>query len=324
MRLTTADPVTGRPEQDPATTCEAILDAAHEAMTRGRVEEGLDDLVGGLRGLRLACDGVSWEAVVRVCRGHAVRGLVHQDPFTYRAYSKPRGYAGDAELLDFIYGVDEGRPAPPGTSALGRRIFAHNTTHGPAPRAVRARRRILARLVDEVSAGRPRPRILSVAAGHLREAELAAAVREGRTGEYVALDQDGESLETVRRCYSGFGVRTVSASVRRLLGGGLDLGTFDLIYSAGLYDYLRRSTAAGLTRVLFGMLRAGGRLLVANFVPGIRDIGYMESFMDWELVYRTPGEVRELGAAVDPGQLAGAEVFTEDGRNIAFLLLTRR
>jgi len=29
---------------------------------------------------------------------------VHADPLTYRAFSKPRGYAGDAVMMDHIYG----------------------------------------------------------------------------------------------------------------------------------------------------------------------------------------------------------------------------
>jgi hypothetical protein len=278
----------------------------------------------GLRGLRNTAAAGAWKALARACLDHPIRGILHQDPFTYRAFSKPRGYAGDAELLDYIYGVDEGWPAPAGTSPVGQRIFAHHTAHGPSPRAVRARRHTLARLVDETSAAVRRPRILSVAAGHLREAGLSAAVREGRTGEFVALDQDGQSLETVERLYGRFSVVTVTAGIRRLLTGRLALGRFDLVYSAGLYDYLPQATARRLTGVLFAMLPPGGRLLVANFVPGIRDVGYMESYMDWRLTYRTTEELRDVATAIDPDQIGGADVWTEENDNVAFLLLTKR
>jgi hypothetical protein len=315
---------TDRLDQAVRSFCTHLLDSTYECICGGKVEEGLDRLVVGLRDLWNRVVGAAWEPLVRVCLAHPVCGILYQDPFTYRAFRKPRGYAGDAELLDYIYGVDEGWPAPSGTSPVGQRIFAHHTAHGPSPRAVRVRRHALARLVDETSAAVRRPRILSVAAGHLREAGLSTAVREGRTGEYVALDQDARSLETVEHLYSRFGVVTLAAGIRRLLTGRVTLGRFDCIYSAGLYDYLPQATARRLTCTLFDMLRPGGRLLVANFVPGIRDVGYMESYMDWRLIYRTSRELRDVAAAIDPDRLAAADVWTEENDNVAFLLLTKR
>jgi SAM-dependent methyltransferase len=312
-----------RPEQALMGFCKELLDTAYETIHGSKIEEGLDHLVLGLRELWTRAVSSVWKALARACLAHPLCEILHQDPFTWRAFSKPRGYAGDAELLDYIYGVDEGWAAPAGTSAVGQRIFAHHTAHGPSPKAVRVRRRVLARLVDETSAAVSRPRILSVAAGHLREAGLSAAIRQGRTGEYVALDQDGKSLETVERLYGRFGVVTVAAGIRRLLMGRLALGRFDLIYSAGLYDYLPQTTARHLTRVLFDMLRPGGRLLVANFLPGIRDVGYMESFMDWHLVYRTTQELRDLAKPIDASQAGATDIWTEENDNVAFLLVTK-
>jgi hypothetical protein len=54
----------------------------------------------------------------------------------------------------------------------------------------------------------------------------------------------------------------------------------DLVYAAGLYDYFQLSLAQKLTALPFEMLRAGGRLLVANFHPSLVDIGYMETAMN--------------------------------------------
>jgi hypothetical protein len=35
------------------------------------------------------------------------------------------------------------------------------------------------------------------------------------------------------------------------------------------------------------MLKPGGRLLVANFLHDLPNVGYMESFMGWPLIYRS-------------------------------------
>ena len=51
----------------------------------------------------------------------AIKRLAHQDPFTRRAFEKPRGYAGDAELLEYIHGL---RAMPGDASCLGAAIFS--------------------------------------------------------------------------------------------------------------------------------------------------------------------------------------------------------
>jgi hypothetical protein len=45
-----------------------------------------------------------------------------------RAFSKPRGYAGDAVMMDYIYGLGEASTAAAGAMPLGRAIFAQAAT----------------------------------------------------------------------------------------------------------------------------------------------------------------------------------------------------
>ena len=102
-----------------------------------------------------------------------------------------------------------------------------------------------------------------------------------------------------------------------------DLGRFHLIYSTGLYDYLQQTSGQRLTATLFEMLAGGGRLLVANFLPGIPGVGYMESYMDWKLVYRTRREILDLAAEIPQAQLHEVKIFAEENRNIIFLELMK-
>lgn len=91
------------------------------------------------------------------------------------------------------------------------------------------------------------PRILALAAGHLREVEFSAAVGLGAAAELVALDQDAESLEVIAQSYAHYPVQTVPASVCEVLAGRIDLGRFHLVYTAGLFDYLPPRVACKLT-----------------------------------------------------------------------------
>jgi SAM-dependent methyltransferase len=286
------------------------------------VDRQLDDLFGGLCELRRASSPDEWRAAVVLCRQHAVRELVHQDPFTCRAFKKPRGYAGDAVMLDYIYGREELWTEPEATP-LGRAIFRY-TTAAPASEGVRCRRGFVAEFIDRLAEGVPYPHLLSIASGHLREAALSSAVRRRRLGRFVALDSDHESLQDVARYYGPFGVETCHADIRRILAGRTGLGGFDLVYSTGLFDYLHDTTGRRLVTSMLSLLKPGGRLLVANFLPEIRDIGYMEAYMDWNLVYRTRHEMIELTRDVHQREIHSLRIFAEENQNIIFLELCRR
>jgi hypothetical protein len=302
---------------------ESLLDESYELLRAGQVDEGMTQLNLGLQAKRLSSTEAEWADAVRICLRHPLRELLHQDPFTHRAFTKPRGYPGDAVLLDYIYGPEEGWPAPEGTSELGRKIFAYSTRTG-ACEGVRARRGFIADLIDQLAAELPRAHVLSVASGHLREGLLCAALKRRRLGRFVALDSDKLSLEEVERCFVSYGVEALHMSARQLLTGRAKVGPFDLVYSTGLFDYVQQTTARRLTWSLFQMLRPGGRLVIANFLPGIRDVGYMESYMDWKLLFRTRRDMVDMTEEIPEAAVRDVRIFAEENQNIIFLQVTRK
>ncbi len=263
----------------------------------------------------------AWVECVKKIRESDLLPLVHQDPFTSRAFTKPRGYAGDAVMMDYIYGLEEGWQ-PPTTSTLGRGIFQY-TTSAAASAGVRARREHIAEKLDEVARLQKSPEVLAVASGHLREASMSSAVRRRRFGRFIALDADTESLKEVDRSFGKFGIECELADIRKMLTGRLAIGTFDLIYSTGLYDYLNKKTAQKLSFHLFSMLRSGGKLVLANFLPTIPDTGYMEACMDWFLVYRNRIEMMALTELIPQNEIRDIHVTVEENQNIIFLEVTR-
>ncbi len=58
---------------------------------------------------------------ISFCRKHEALRLFHEEPITYRSFYKPRGYAGDAELIDFLYML---KSPVPKTTYSGRELFA--------------------------------------------------------------------------------------------------------------------------------------------------------------------------------------------------------
>src|SRR6266849_7391167 len=263
--------------------------------------------------------------ITMTCRHHPLLDLLHQDPFSSRAFLKPRGYAGDAEMLDLIYAIEDGEtlPALHQSSELGRKIY-HATANVAAARAVRSRRWIITDRLNELTARMAGPHVLSLACGHLREARHCSALLQGRFGRFVAADQDRESLAVVEREVGDFGVEAVATSVRTLLKDQVSLGSFDFIYASGLYDYLSQAVAQRLTERLFAMLTPGGRLLLANFLPSSSSTAFMEAYMDWWLIYRTKAEMLNLVNTLPEEEMGHCHLFTEENENIVFVEVERR
>lgn len=287
----------------------------------------LDHLRAGLRLARGVADSPeAWRAdVERDVRQHPVLDVSHESPFVQRCFAKPRGYAGDAVMLDFIYRHPANQPLTRRATARGRQLMQAGLTT-PAPRAVRNRCRLLADEIDALCCRNPQAEILSLACGHLREAEHSSALAEGGFGRFVALDQDPESVATVQRDQGALGVEAREGSVKTILARGRrDYGEFDFIYAAGLYDYLSDRVAARLLGALYGMLKPGGRVWVANFVPDIADVGFMEAIMDWWLIYRDAPAMKALATDGLAGytDVASVRTFHETERNVVFLEAVR-
>lgn len=302
-----------------------ILDHASQEIADSRlVVPGMDHLVEGLQSLRQRASHESWEAFCRtVCIAHPVRYLVHQDPLSERAFFKPRGYPGDPVLLDFFYGGEPVKSNLENATELGRSIY-HYTSNTRVARALRRRREILATLIDRVSFATDGCRILTLDCGHLREVEICTALKQNRVDRFLALDRDPESLRVVQEQFGPLGIETAVSTVSELVTGARHLGEFDLVYAAGLYDYLPRGVAARLTEALFKTMRPGGTLLVTNMVHGIRDAGYMEAFMDWTLIYRNAQEVFSLTSTLPEDEVADRRTFAEESGGIVFMIVRRR
>ena len=86
----------------------------------------------------------------------------------------------------------------------------------------------------------------------------------------------------------------------------------------------RATNPRRLTSAMFDLLRHRGRLLVANFLPNVDDIGYMESFMDWKLIYRSRLEMLDISSEIPQAEIRDIRIFTEENENIIFLQITKK
>ncbi|MBL8376752.1 MAG: class I SAM-dependent methyltransferase [Burkholderiales bacterium] len=297
---------------------------ALDLIRSGRNGEAVDRIVRGLFARRCSMSRRAWrDYATKAARQPELLAFVHRCQMTRRSFEKPRGYAGDAVMLDHIYGTGVGRLAPHPATTDGQ-VYAY-TVNAPAPAAVRYRREVLARLVDETVArrGAGNASVVSIACGHLREAELSKAMQARQVGRFVAIDQDDESLAVIDTDYADLGVETRHGSVRNIVTERLKLPSCDLIYAAGLYDYLDDKVGARLLQVMVEALNPGGRVLIANFVPNITNSGYMEACMDWWLLYRDLDQLTALFDAIPEAARGPIEGFFDPEFNIAFAVMEK-
>lgn len=233
-------------------------------------------------------------------------------PVLHRARIKPLGYPGDFEVMRYVYNQQF-----EGVSLFGKamHLFAC-ACHGPA--AVRSRKDLVKGIMKDRlrTWDRDRPlKVALVAAGPAQETlELLAEAKEPLPPiELLMFDQDrlalsysqGRLSRLVER-HPNVHITYLYDSIKRLLTDPTlfaGFGPFDIIFCAGLFDYLRFHTAAGLTRSFYSNLAEGGSAYIGNMMAVNPGKWIFEHHLDWYLTYRTHADMLDFGRAAVPNAL---------------------
>ncbi|MBC2604942.1 class I SAM-dependent methyltransferase [Pelagicoccus albus] len=240
--------------------------------------------------------------------------LVMCAPFVHRTYDKPLGYAGDYEMVNMILR----------NPAEGASIFAKvvNSTFLASPPAEAHRNRIdylVEMLNSEVergkSAGRA-TRIFNLGCGPAMEVQKFL---EGSSlcdaADFSLLDFNEETLQRTGRLLedlkSQYGrstpLRTIKRSVNQILREGPRIGRdgtgdsgYDVVYCAGLFDYLSDRVCQRLLEIFYEMVAPGGVVVATNVDESNPVKGVMEYVMEWHLIYRNAEDFMSLAPRQAP------------------------
>ena len=274
--------------------------------------------------LRHASDQAELVSLRDTALAHPIADYIYQCPLTAHAAARPRGYPGDAELIDYLYCHPARAPDISRATAAGQEIL-QIILDRPIAIALRSRRQTIANLIADIATQSPDARIMSVACGHARELPLIPSHLLERIAAFIAFDQDAKNLEMVSR-YRTLGdtscITPQCGTIAALLHDR-ELRDFDLIYSSGLYDYLSDHLCQRLTHNLFARLKPGATLLVTNVLPDTPDIGYMELFMNWSLRYRTRSQILDFAATIDAREIHNVEYIADATNNLGFLRIIK-
>jgi extracellular factor (EF) 3-hydroxypalmitic acid methyl ester biosynthesis protein len=226
-------------------------------------------------------------------------------PFAHRTYHKPIGYAGDYEMMNMIH-----RNQPEGRSLYEKLIHLLLVSQWPA-KSVRNRiahlgENILNEIARVVRAGKT-ARILNVGCGPAWEVQnFLKETQLSNHADFTLIDFNEETLlhagqklvESKRQFSRQTQIRTQQISVYELLKSTQrksdDSEKFDLIYCAGLFDYLAPDTCRALIDLWYDSLSPGGLLLIANMDDTKPFRNFIEFILDWQLIYRDSREILSL------------------------------
>ncbi len=200
---------------------------------------------------------------------------------------KPHGYAGDFEIIDRIYLCDVSED-----ERLRRwDEFFHAQ---PAPRAVRNRKDYFHRwLRGHVAGASRRPlRVLNLGSGPARDVREWCAAEGTDPVHFDCVDMDAKAIAHASALCAPFGgaVRFHHANVLRFKPEG----RVDLVWSAGLFDYLSDRLFVRLLRTLAGFVNDGGEMAVGNFGMENPSRPWMEEHGDWVLLHRSAEHLAAL------------------------------
>jgi len=297
-----------------------VLDKSYQLLNQGLVKEGFSYVVTELNNVTKNLSQEKIDTEIREeCLQHPVAKLLLQEPITRWSFQKPRGYSGDAVLIDYIYRL---KPCTVADSYIGRELNGL-IEHTGSSHAVRWRSNHVAEEIQKLQSKLDRKiDVISVASGHLRE---LAYISEANTkiNRFVCIDQDEQSNQVVRNTYSHHPfVEVIDQSINHVLKRKLDGQEFDFIYSSGLFDYLNDKVASKMIEILYTNLRPGGTMIIPNFLKGITEKAYMETFMKWNLIYRDEEDMQRLCASLNlsPNQ---KELYYDDMKRVVYLRITK-
>jgi extracellular factor (EF) 3-hydroxypalmitic acid methyl ester biosynthesis protein len=262
------------------------------------------------------------------------RRLLHPltlcSPFMHRTFQKPLGYAGDYKMVDMMF-----RDPFEGGSLFAKMLNAYALQLPPIVGHRNRIRYLGEKLAAESARGlidNRGTRVLSIGCGSAQEVQRFIMENNlANEAHFTLVDFDKETLEHTARVLNDLKdryqrrtqIHTIKKSVFQIVKDYErnrmypQSEQYDLIYCAGLFDYLSDQVCRQLVEIFYAMLLPNGLLIVTN-VDDHPARNQMECFLDWHLVYRNTDKIRGLiPIKADPQNIlvkrdaSGVNVFLE-------------
>lgn len=204
------------------------------------------------------------------------------------AIERQFGYSGDFQIIDHIYT----RHVCPEPDKRQWDLFFHSQA---APVAVRNRKAYFQQLMnDRLSAHSGRLDLLNVASGPCRDLREFFLDQPDAPVFADCVDMDARAVDYGSRLCSPW-LDRIAFHHRNILKH-VPARAYDLVWSAGLFDYLSDRLFVHLLGVLLKVVKPGGEVVIGNFSDFNPSRDFMEIFGHWSLRHRSRESLLELAA----------------------------
>jgi len=235
-----------------------------------------------------------------------IHPFVLSAPFINRTFNKPLGYAGDYEMVNMMVGH------PYEGASLFAKILNFIFLSTPPVRAHRSRITYLTQMLLEETARargnspKRQVRFLNLGCGPAKEIQdFLTHHHVCDWAEFLLLDFNDETLNFTAKTLSEIKraneratkIDLAKKSVQQILKEAArleTLGKFDVVYCAGLFDYLTDEVSARLLQIFYSLAKPGGLVMATNVADINPSRGWMEFALDWHLIYRNVEQFKSL------------------------------
>ncbi|MBN1849482.1 MAG: class I SAM-dependent methyltransferase [Deltaproteobacteria bacterium] len=254
--------------------------------------------------------------------------LILCSPFIHRTFTKPLGYAGDYKMVNMM--LQDPIQGSSSYACLLNSFFINQA----AAEAHRNRISILEEQLDREirsSANKGKPfRVMNIGCGPA--VEIQKYLKRNRLMNHChfkLIDFNEETISYTRESlqnvvvpesqgpYFEFVHKSIHELLKEAVSGNKNVKqeTFDMIYCAGLFDYLSDRVCKRLLDIYYDRLSSGGLLIVTNVHPRNPFRQFMTYLLEWHLIYRDESQMERISPKANTKRIytdaTGVNVFLE-------------
>ncbi len=200
-------------------------------------------------------------------------------------FRKPYGYPGDFKMIDYIY--TKHHSDNPDFVNWDKYFHYHQ-----APKAVRNRKEYFKKMICNQINGKPID-LLNVASGPARDLKECYDLLDDKSQLIAScVELDIRAIDFAKdlcKDYLNY-IEFINKNILKFNTAK----RYDIIWSAGLFDYFNDRTFILILKKLNCLLKPDGEILVGNFCKSNPSKAYMEIFGEWFLFHRTEAELTDL------------------------------
>lgn len=225
----------------------------------------------------------------------AMQPILHPGTIIGFSFTKPFGYNGDFFIIEKIY--QQYVSDDPHCKKWDE--FFHRL---PAAIAVVNRKKLAVKMLKALQkeAGEQKKHVLILGSGPVTEVNEYLNDTPENTLLFDLIDLDQRAIDYARRKNKDH-LDCLNFENKNVIRFTPDK-TYDLIWSAGLFDYFKDKHFVFLLKRYYEYIAPGGQMVIGNFNSGNPSKKIMEVLGDWFLYHRSEEELRQFAvrAGIEP------------------------